>query len=653
MNDDDATVAAAAAARGALLGFLLRILSFALTQLTVRLVDPETLGRANIRLELLLSTSLFLGREGFRLALTKTASDGSMYGEKDGTKTANSVGRGCIPRVEDSASAEQRTVNVAWLTLPVGLVTTSVALFLHQRSCRALASHVAETSSGDVNDSPEYYTPQSLLDLNVAGVLFCLAAVVEMIAEPLVIGCMRTLDFGTRAKAEGSAAVAKGACLIALLSRQVIGFIFPGSDIPGRWPVSAFGMSHVVHSAVLVSVLYWRKRGKVRWPRAVPESSLEPPSGCAANVQPGGGTPVRSVLQRNFDAPSLRLSAVFTAQSFFKHALTEGDRIVLTTLAGSYDQGVYAMASSYGGMASRLLLQPLEENARLLFSRQNSTLMLSSEAKVGAAERKDAAKVRQIDSSIKRSLDALNLMYVSVLRLVLYVGLLFACVASNYTSVLLRILAGRTWGGNPDASQSLSAFCVYTALLALNGMSEAFVYGVAAQGRDVGEIGLVHATVGVAFAATAPALVGQLGTIGLIWANCAAMALRSMYSLHFAARYFQRWKQESGSDVVVEKQGLATSALAAVRLTLRVIPHSALVLAFICSFLVTRLSRLRLEQEEEVLDLSAGLTKVWLVAAARHVSVAVGCLFFLMALLYCLERDFGRMLRSIVRKKQD
>ena len=58
------------AARGTLLTLILRLLSFACTQITFRALVPETLG-ANLGLELLLTTVLFISREGFRLSLTQ------------------------------------------------------------------------------------------------------------------------------------------------------------------------------------------------------------------------------------------------------------------------------------------------------------------------------------------------------------------------------------------------------------------------------------------------------------------------------------------------------------------------------------------------------------------------------------------------------
>ena len=75
-----------AAARGTLFTLILRLISFICTQLTIRALDPSTLG-TNIQLELLLTTVLFISREGFRLALTqnvtaKTWNVGSSTGRK-------------------------------------------------------------------------------------------------------------------------------------------------------------------------------------------------------------------------------------------------------------------------------------------------------------------------------------------------------------------------------------------------------------------------------------------------------------------------------------------------------------------------------------------------------------------------------------------
>eukprot|EP00538_Stauroneis_constricta_P001401 CAMPEP_0119549682 /NCGR_PEP_ID=MMETSP1352-20130426/3330_1 /TAXON_ID=265584 /ORGANISM="Stauroneis constricta, Strain CCMP1120" /LENGTH=106 /DNA_ID=CAMNT_0007595285 /DNA_START=18 /DNA_END=334 /DNA_ORIENTATION=- len=64
-----------AAARGTIMTLVLRLFSFILSQYTFRMIqNPEILGKANIQLELILTTVLFVSREGFRLSMTKNLS---------------------------------------------------------------------------------------------------------------------------------------------------------------------------------------------------------------------------------------------------------------------------------------------------------------------------------------------------------------------------------------------------------------------------------------------------------------------------------------------------------------------------------------------------------------------------------------------------
>jgi oligosaccharide translocation protein RFT1 len=42
------------------------------------------------------------------------------------------------------------------------------------------------------------------------------------------------------------------------------------------------------------------------------------------------------------------MALTFTGQSLVKYLLTEGDKIVMSAISSSYDQGVYALVSNYG-----------------------------------------------------------------------------------------------------------------------------------------------------------------------------------------------------------------------------------------------------------------------------------------------------------------
>ena len=498
---------ARAAARGTLWSFGLKFLSFAATQWTLRTLDPVTLGKASIQLELMLSTSLFCAREGFRLALTKPKSD----------------------------------FQVAWLSIPVGTLISLLALMIHWG----------------------YASSWEDADYRIAGVLYCAASWMEGWAEPCVLWSLRNIQVANKVKAEGAATLAKTLSLVFLLPM-----------LP-KYPITAFGMSQLLY-AVSYTLLLYHSTSPPPWTKSL-----------------------------SFQSSTLYLVVVFTIQGIFKHLLTEGDRIVLTSLSDHYHQGVYAMGSAYGGMAARLLLQPLEENGRLLWSRHPTN----------------------------------SQSYTVLIHLVLHVGLLFAMLAVNYTSLLLKLLAGHTWGDNTEAADVLSAFCVYTAFLAWNGMTEAFVYAVASSGSQVGKLGAAHVIMGGIFIATAPMLVSRYGTVGLVAANCVAMGARACYSVYFASKYFCEYKKSS-----------AVSSMAR-RLVRDMFPPTAVLLAYGLAFVATRASMLRMREYE--LQARGGITKEWLMYAAQHVAVGLVSFSIVAVSTIPFEKEFRWSLRSTFREKQE
>jgi oligosaccharide translocation protein RFT1 len=504
------------AARGTLATLMLRLVSFGCTQWTLRVLDPTSLGKASIQLELILTTVLFLSREGFRLALTRNVKDANW--------------------------------NVAWLSVPVATLISVAALIGHWRLTAR-------------SDDPDY---------RVAGVLFCVASCIEGWAEPAVLLVLRELDVAVKAKAEGIATVGKTvATVVALRYWQT------------NQPVTAFGLAQLVYAIVYFIVLY-----KAVWSR------------------------LNGFVWNQLDRLTCYLTMVFTIQGIFKHFLTEADRIVLSTMSNSYDQGVYAMGSAYGGMAARIILQPVEENGRLLWS-------------------------RLANGPVQPLLES----YTVLIKVVMYVGFVFSCLAVNYTTIVLNALAGRNWGDNQEATAVLSAFCVYTAFLAWNGMTEAFVYGVASSGRDMGRLGVMHGIIGALFAVSAPIVVGWAGTVGLVGANCIAMFLRGAYSVHYAADYFSTRQNQSYRSTLAQLLG-------------QIFPRRIIILAFFGSYCLTQVSLTRFTTRIVQLEAVAGSTS-WLRLALEHVGVGMSCGVGIVSLAYVLETDFRRKVRSFWHSKQD
>ena len=522
VNDD-----ARKAAYGTLANMVVRLLSFICTQQAFRMMDDDiaALGKASIQLELLLTTTLFVSREGFRLSLTRKYVD------------------------------DTDNWNVAWLSLPASTIAATAALAWH------LAGELASQDE----------------DYRLGGILFALAAWIEGMAEPAVLYCLRLMNVTTRSSAEGAATLCKTFATVMALKRWM-----------PDWPVFAFGVAQLSYAVVYFLFMYGRTWSKLTMS-----------------------------LQGAFHGRTIYMTLLFTVQGLFKHLLTEGDRIVLSTLSESYDQGVYAMGSAYGGLAARFLLQPLEENARLLWSRLQSN--------------KGAGSVDRLEQS-----------YMVLVKLVLYIGFTFSFLATNYTSILLNLLAGRKWGSNEEAIAVLSAFCVYTAFLALNGMTEAFVFGVATSGKEVGSMGLMHTAVGLIFAVSAPIFVSQFGAVGLVAANCAAMVLRSLYSVQFAASYFGKRRLEE------EKDKTSKGSYPLQRLLVQMMPHWLVILGFASAAAATTGSLQWLKSQ----DVTAGSME-WFILSLRHIAVGGNCYLGILAVAYYLETDFRRSIRQLLRPKED
>lgn len=562
------------AARGTLLSIALRLTSFILSQATVRFVSAAALGKASVPLELLLGTALFVSREGFRLALTKDVTEKKGY---------------------DGHTQQQQMINVAWLSVPLGTMISMFAMYLHIHTCNNQNKGGGEEAQSE-NEATDY---------KMAGILYCLASFIESLSEPLVIKCLQQMDVTTKAKAEGVALVSKSvSCFVCL------------SILSSNWAVSAFGISQLMYGFTFTMMMYRFGRsasGGIQWPKRLVSTAPNNPY----RTNSKSDDKKYYAKYNNFDYQQLKMVLIFTLQGLFKHALTEADKIVLSALAESYDQGIYAIAASYGGLAARLLLQLIEENARLLFSRQGAIIERDKHTTTTAPASK----------AISEQMNELQQSYSFLLRTVSLIGLLFSTIAVNYTSILLRILAGYRWGSNSEAIAALSAFCAYTAFLSLNGITEAFVYAVARSGRDIGRLSIVHALVGGVFALLAPGLVTNHAAVGLVSANCISMALRSLYSLYVAWGYFADGQRNFHS----------------LRRMFQMLPRPLVVIAFATSFVITRMSKNLFYDETLV-----GIT--WMMASLKHVGVGMVCACVSGGLTLWLEKDIWIAVRAMVKK---
>ena len=120
------------------------------------------------------------------------------------------------------------------------------------------------------------------------------------------------------------------------------------------------------------------------------------------------------------------------------------------------------------------------------------------------------------------------------------VGLLFACFGPAYAGLLLRLLYGERWGEATEAPAALAWYCGYVLLLALNGVTEAFVHAVA-DAATLARFNRALVGCSATYLLASSALL-QYGVRGMIVANGANMLLR----IAFSARYIAAWRWEEG-----------------------------------------------------------------------------------------------------------
>ena len=247
-----------------------------------------------------------------------------------------------------------------------------------------------------------------------------------------------------------------------------------------------------------------------------------------------------------FSKPLLWLMGSLFLQTSIKWLLTHGDEILVGALASLGDIGMYALAANYGGLVARMLFQPIEISSRNLFASLCATTAQQAENANANATEKDAKK----ESDTVAATEKANLQYAAqllsmILRAYAIMSLVCFSLGPTAAPLLLRFVAGSKWTES-GAGEVLGAYCYYIPLLAINGVSEAFVAATASP-KDLRNQTLWMAGFSVLFATSAWTFLNvlQMGAKGLVWANCVNMALRVVFNLRYVGGYFSSRSQVS------------------------------------------------------------------------------------------------------------
>ena len=542
------------------------------------------------------------------------------------------------------------------------------------------------------------YAPSEALPLGYVQcvLLYALASVVELLCEPLFVIAARRLLVGCRVWIDSAATLLR--CIVTVLAIAVwdaglLSFAYGQLAFAAFYSAAfyAYFVYHIStgkHAIVGVTALTQLLPTPIPAPQRRAINKQQPLSATTAS-SPVTRQPVLSLLllEAWLDSDLLTLYSWLLVQMLEKLALTEGEKAVMVSFQFSLDQqGVYGLVQNLGSLVARLLFAPLEEASATEFSllfasaageqlnnqrtssassaaeavesdsllspTRHSTVIRTARSPASSSSAltqpsKSSSPIASASSSALLSVYSSAVLYLgTLLKLLTVISLVLLTFGPPFSFVFIDVLYGAKWS-RTDAPSVLSAFCVYIAFMALNGLSEAFVTAVttAAQMKLYNLLLLVFSAVYL----TACALLLKYGALGLIAANCLNMTLRIAYSFAYSHRFF---KQARGVDPQV-------SARFPARILSSATPSLAVLGAFAVSAAVCHLSQrwLSVSAAEAGLSTSAApptpVSSPWLLYVP-HVSVGVACASSVVWLLWRDERPFLTQLYALTvsRAKQ-
>ncbi|KAJ1650639.1 Oligosaccharide translocation protein rft1 [Dispira simplex] len=612
-----------------------RFITFTLNQLLIRFTDPRTLGIVSIQFELLLATILFLSREGICCALLRSPSEEQPTnpnengpGNKSHPETTTPL-PSRVPAKSKSPSAvapappltrfttDQATVNLAWVPVLLGLSLTTLVCgtYLGLTSTRA-------------EEIPHFKT---------AVYIYSVAACVELLAEPLFVVTQLNLLYRVRVSIKGLALVLR--CFTAF-GMTLYGSTLSAPHESNVYGVVAYAVAQLTYALVVLlgfTSFYaalspagqqWCERWHLAclprcaaWIGGLGNDTMHTmPAFRAYFPRP---LPRRQVVQGSllgqyFSPTTVTLAVTFTKQSLLKHVLTEGDKMLITWVTTDAVQGVYAFVGNYGSLIARILFLPLEETSRIMFSR-----VMGSQRGSDLNQAADRSFPRTVVTSIEYLL--------SLLRVHSILGLLFICLGTNYTGLVVHLLGGERWT-HTSAASTLAVYCVYIPILAYNGLTEAFVQSVASEAQ-LNALSRAMVFFSLAFVSTAFCLlvVVPLGAVGIVVANMVNMTMRITYSVRFINTFCLQHVQRSNSPTD-DTESVEVSQLQLWKL----LPSSPTLMAFGVSWLLTWWS-----------SYAVG----WSTFYHQLLHVALGSLC-LLGTGYCTYRFDVAAFRSVIRMAQ-
>ncbi|KAI3647865.1 hypothetical protein MP228_008086 [Amoeboaphelidium protococcarum] len=184
-------------------------------------------------------------------------------------------------------------------------------------------------------------------------------------------------------------------------------------------------------------------------------------------------------------------------QMFVKYLVGESDKIIMSQLGSDSQRGLYALISNYVSLVVRVLFLPVEDICRSMLARS------------------------------KQNLAHTQLVLQTVLRGYFYLGTLIVAYGWLYSPAVIKLVLGSTWAKDSEvATNILKAYCFFLPLLAINGVSEAFVHIFADEQQMNTSTMFFFASGFVNYILGWSMFRFDVGVVGIVIVNCVSAILR-------------------------------------------------------------------------------------------------------------------------------
>ncbi|OQO15444.1 hypothetical protein B0A51_16891 [Rachicladosporium sp. CCFEE 5018] len=388
----------------------------------------------------------------------------------------------------------QAAINLSYLSIPAGGLIGFT-----------LAQIYLRTTLPDVSN------------LHVAMKIAHFACMIELVSEPGFVAVQQNMLYKVRASAEATAVVMK--------TLATAGLVFWSRHKSIDLGLLPFAIGELAYSASLNVVYLSQTRATARG------------KGFALLPRKIASSPDISYAFGLFSKPLLSLSFSLYLQTGIKYLLTEGDKYLITALATLKDTGMYALSANYGGLIARMLFRPIEDSSRNLFAK-----LCADTPDGNASEKPTTDRDRTTGTGPEPRFQQAATVLQDLLRAYGIMSLVAFAVGPSAAPLLLNLVAGPKWSST-GAGEVLGTYCYYIPLLAINGVSEAFVAATAST-KDLRRQSIWMGVFFAGFAGSAYAFMRMLGhgAEGLIYANCVNMVLRIVFNLDYVKSYFTERK---------------------------------------------------------------------------------------------------------------